>query len=181
MYFIVNEKKHSIWKETIFQKRNKHHLYHLSEGMAFSLTWIKEDILAVGQMIQSQQDLNNLYSQGIRAIINLREPDYSDRINLPDLPIYHIPIKDMQTPTRTQVTEFLTTVQYHFERGEPVYVHCTAGCGRTGTMVSIWLISLREYDTIDETIGKLRELRPCSIETDKQMAFVQEIGSRFIG
>ena len=148
--------------------------------MSFALTWVEPDILAVGQVPMSDRDLTTLYKEGIRAVVNLRVPPYPQDWTNPGLKITHIPVEDMSIPTENQVTEFLITVQYHFERGEPVYLHCTAGCGRSGVMVALWLASLQKFDTATEIIEYIRSIRPCFIETEEQEKFVKEEAKEFL-
>jgi protein-tyrosine phosphatase len=51
-----------------------------------------------------------------------------------------LPVRDFSTPTREQITEALDLIDAELERGGVVYVHCWAGCGRTGVVVGCWLV-----------------------------------------
>ncbi|MHA2502019.1 MAG: protein-tyrosine phosphatase family protein [Candidatus Kariarchaeaceae archaeon] len=141
-----------------------------------SKEWIKEGILAVGPSLK-YLSTDQIDTFDIPIIINLEE---EVRYVVPDnVELIHLPIKDYSVPDSDTVTKFLIAVQHHYERGQAVYVHCTAGCGRSGTMVAIWLASLMEWDDFDSLLGHLRELRPCAIETDEQMTFVQQYFENF--
>lgn len=137
-----------------------------------------ENILAVGPS-PSLIDNNMVLNSGIKAIINLQDKMHYDKEGLQGILVHHIPVEDFSIPTDDHVTKFLVTVQHHFERGESVYVHCTAGCGRSGTMIGIWLSTIKPWPSFDTMITFLRNLRPCAIETDAQMDLVHTYFKKF--
>ena len=53
--------------------------------------------------------------------------------------VIHIPVTDMEPPTFEAVERFIDIANDVTRR--PMYVHCKAGIGRTGSMVSCWRIS----------------------------------------
>lgn len=78
----------------------------------------------------------------------------------------HLPIADMTAPTPAQQETWVGWVRERRDRGEKVGVHCTAGLGRTGTMLATWFVA--EGMGGDEAIDHVRALRPGSIETLEQ-------------
>lgn len=50
------------------------------------------------------------------------------------------PIRDFSIPTREDLTAILDEIDAEIEAGGVVYVHCWAGCGRTGVVVGCWLV-----------------------------------------
>lgn len=53
-------------------------------------------------------------------------------------------MRDGQTPTPEQVQRLLDTVS---ESSGPVFVHCGAGVGRTGTMAAAYLVRTGQEDS----------------------------------
>jgi protein-tyrosine phosphatase len=75
--------------------------------------------------------------------------------------------------------EILGTIRSSVERGDPVYVHCWGGIGRTGTVVGCWLVEAgRSRDDVFEAIKTLRantmKRRTQSPETSDQADFILE-------
>lgn len=51
-----------------------------------------------------------------------------------------MPIRDFSVPTREQLVETLDEIDAELRFDGLVYVHCWAGCGRTGVVVGSWLV-----------------------------------------
>ena len=97
-----------------------------------------------------------LVAAGVRTVVNLMEPDERDWQGRPftrydqmlvaeaarlgaTARFVRIPIRDMGIPTHDTMRDILDTIDASIESGEPVYVHCWGGYGRTGTVVGCWL------------------------------------------
>ncbi|MHA2172761.1 MAG: phosphatase domain-containing protein [Candidatus Kariarchaeaceae archaeon] len=136
-----------------------------------NFSWLKEGIMAASSKPYLPEHFVFLQEQGIKTIINLTEEAYS----VDNFTIYHIPIPDFDVPTMDQIKQFWTVSETHSKRNDPLLVHCLAGCGRTGTMLAIWLLLNKEYPTSDEAIQAIRKLRPCSIELLDQEDFIHKL------
>lgn len=119
------------------------------------------------------QDVTFLEQEGIRVLISLTEQP-ADRAVLSSHAIIqeHIPVEDFHPPTQEQMLEFVSVVETSVAAGKPVGVHCTAGLGRSGTMVAAYLVSRGASSS--EAMATIREKRPGSIETPEQEAAVAE-------
>ena len=87
----------------------------------------------------------------------------------------HFPITDFGVPTESEgalwpmlATELLGWL----DRGGRVLLHCKGGCGRSG-MVALRLMA-EAGEPPDEALLRLREVRPCAVETDEQYHWAVE-------
>lgn len=91
-----------------------------------------------------------LADQGIRTVVDLRAERLSvaERA-LPEqagLSVARMPIRDGQTPTEQEVDRFVRLVR---DADGPVYVHCGAGVGRTGSMAAAYLVHTGQATATD--------------------------------
>ena len=52
----------------------------------------------------------------------------------------NMPIRDFSVPTRDGLVVILDEIDAELDTGGLVFVHCWAGCGRTGVVVGSWLV-----------------------------------------
>ena len=104
---------------------------------------------------------------GIKTVVDLRAESYVNvdeaYLNRLGLNLVRIPIRDGQTPTDDEVAKFLAATE---SSNGPVFVHCGAGVGRTGTMVAAYLVS--EGKSPSEALRRNLSVGPPSLE---QIAF----------
>ncbi|SFM43527.1 phosphatase domain-containing putative toxin [Streptomyces sp. AMCC400023] len=85
---------------------------------------------------------------GFTTVVDLRAEKLSAaQLALPreaGLDVVRVPMRDGQTPTPEQVRRLLDTVS---ENSGPVFVHCGAGVGRTGTMAAAYLVKTGQEDS----------------------------------
>lgn len=68
-----------------------------------------------------------------------------------------VPVRDFTVPTREQIVTALDTIDEELARDGVVYVHCWAGCGRTGVVVGCWLV--RHGTPAQEALNRIAETR----------------------
>ncbi len=142
--------------------------------MAANFSFVIEGELAgmafPGRFADLHEDLTFLRRQGVGAIVSLTEYPLDQRsVEHAGFQYLHLPIPDYHPPTLGQVWTFLRFLERQRGNGA-VVVHCAAGQGRTGTMLACALV--HRGQSAEEAIRAVRRLRPPSIDTDAQEAFV---------
>lgn len=117
-----------------------------------------------------------LHAVGIRVVASLLEsPQPVSVIEGAGLLGLNFPIGDFGTPRDPQAFgRFVDAVHAHIEAGRPALVHCYAGIGRAGMFVASYLARHGGL-TAEEAVGRVRALRPGSIETPGQVQIVQMV------
>lgn len=112
-------------------------------------TWIEPGKVLAGRHPcawspeEAEAEIRSVLDQGVTLILDLTEDGeltpYSAHV--PEgVQHVRIPVRDFTVPTREQITRALDTIDAELARGGVVYVHCWAGCGRTGVVVGCWLV-----------------------------------------
>jgi len=125
----------------------------------------------------SESDFDFLKNKGIKAIVNLTKelPRYKSEYNYGNFDLINIRVKDFSIPSEDQIKEIWKLYRDKIDKGEKLVFHCLGGCGRTGTILAILLILHDSAITADQAISTIRDLQPCSFETDEQTDFVHQI------
>jgi len=105
--------------------------------------------------------------KGVTAVIRLNEPNTYNAQVFKDAGIEHFDLyfDDCTVPPVHIVQKFLQIVE---TTEGLVAVHCTAGLGRTGTLIALWM--MKHYGThAAETMAWLRIVRPGSVIGPQQL------------
>jgi len=123
-----------------------------------------------GEVEQRLKALNGL---GVGAVVSLTEVGLPEEaVRHVGLVYLHLPMPDMEAPSQESIRRFVRFVEECNARGIGVAVHCGAGLGRTGTMLAAYLVSRRH--SAEDSIDRVRQIRPGSIETRSQEDAVRQ-------
>jgi ADP-ribosyl-[dinitrogen reductase] hydrolase len=151
--------------------------------------WVVPDMVLAGEHPcdrprEKARSLKRLLAAGIECFVDLTQPTELAGYEA-DLPkgieYLRFPIRDHDVPAqRKQMTDVLDSIRRAGRAGRPVYVHCRAGIGRTGTVMGCLLVERGLSG--DEAVNELNRLWQKSErskswsfvpETDAQLKFIQ--------
>lgn len=158
--------------------------------------WVEEDRFLAGEYPASydpenaRRRLEKFLESGIRTFINLTqpheipsyEPILKDLSRIYDLQLAHLrfPIRDHGVPPSQVMTDILDAVDESIQNGNPAYIHCWGGVGRTGMAVACYFIRRGlEPEQALLRVASLYKTRPqtyflpTSPETQEQFEFVR--------
>jgi atypical dual specificity phosphatase len=116
------------------------------------------------------EDLQELKQLGIKSVVSLtHDPLHADALRQYGFHALHLPIPDMTPPSYEQILRFVNFIDGRIEYGG-IVVHCTAGIGRTGTMLAGYLVW--QGTAPEQAIEEIRRYRSGSIETSEQEAVI---------
>jgi protein-tyrosine phosphatase len=129
-------------------------------------TWIEEGRLLAGRhpcawsAEDAEAEIRGVLQHGVTLILDLTEEGeltpYSAHV--PEgVRQVRLAVRDFSVPTRGQIVQALDTIDAELERGGVVYVHCWAGCGRTGVVVGCWLV--RHGTPPQQALARVAETR----------------------
>lgn len=140
-------------------------------------SWIEKPLLAALAQPDDRAQFEWLRRQGIELLLTLTEdPPRRDWVNDAGLMLVHVPVVDMEAPAQDQLDRCVSTIQRAHDSNLGVAVHCTAGLGRTGTVLACYFVT--KGMTAKNAIARVRRLRPKSIETDEQAEAVAAFARR---
>jgi atypical dual specificity phosphatase len=134
-------------------------------------TWLEEHRLLGCAYPRRETALAGLARQGISVLVNLHERAHDPvRLARHGLTEIHLPVADFTAPSLEQLARGVEAISSAIADGKRVAVHCGGGIGRTGTLLACYLV--QRGLPADAAIGRVRALRPGSIETGQQLGAV---------
>jgi protein-tyrosine phosphatase len=119
-------------------------------------------------------EVRDLANAGVTLFLDLtRSGELEPYASLVEEPARYLnrPIRDFSIPTRAELVATLDEIDAEIEAGGTVYVHCWAGCGRTGVVVGSWLV--RHGVAPEEALRRIAEARGLGCpQTLEQRVFV---------
>ncbi|MHA1330555.1 MAG: phosphatase domain-containing putative toxin [Candidatus Hodarchaeales archaeon] len=141
------------------------------------LYWIDKNRFAGS----SELIIENLaFLQDIRwgGIVSLQEEEALSKevADILGVPFLHQPIPDFHVPSEDDIERIICFFNEHcLSSKKPLLVHCTAGLGRTGTVLASLLVKMDGIAPA-EAIKRIREVNPLAIETQEQEEFIYQLG-----
>jgi protein-tyrosine phosphatase len=89
------------------------------------------------------EEVRTLLAHGVTLFVDLTqegELEPYEHLVPADVRYVRMPIRDFSVPERDGLTTILDVIDSEIRAGGLVYVHCWAGCGRTGVVVGSWLV-----------------------------------------
>jgi len=149
------------------------------------IDWIELGVLAASGIPVGQKDIESLHEQGIRAIVTLTEQPLTiqkevtaELLNNLDITCLHVPIMDQHPPNIIQVQQLTQFVNEMKAEGRPVFLHCYAGVGRTGTMLHAYFLA--RGLSLEEAKSKVKSGRMMSqfiMLADSQQRFLEKLAA----
>lgn len=132
--------------------------------------WVEPRKLAASGYPASRSQVEWLVKNGIKAILTLTEqPLPDDYVEGFDLTTGHVPMRDHGPPSVVSMQKGVDFIEAQLKEGKPVVVHCLAGEGRTGCVLSAYLIA-SERMSGDEAMSTLRKLKDSFVEAQQEKA-----------
>ncbi len=148
------------------------------EGLSMGgFSWVVDGKLAgmpmLGRLQALALDIAFLDQQSVDLLVSLTiEAVPKSTLAARGIDALHLPVRDFTAPTQEQMLVFVREVAARHAVGESVGVHCTAGLGRSGTMLAAYFVSTGM--NAEQAIAHIRELRPGSVETKSQEDAIAE-------
>lgn len=141
----------------------------------FEFYWLRKDILAGSSRPYSTENIDFIVKQGVKRIISISEPD---RVILlaKDFPVEVIPFEfeDFGIPSSNQLKEFFSIIENSISEKKPVLIHCAMGCGRTGLLLTTFLMKFENKDW-KSALTDVRMYRPCAVESSSQLSYLESL------
>jgi len=88
--------------------------------------------------------------------------------------VFYSPIKDFSVPPLEELIEIAKWIEKKAKNGKKVLVHCLSGKGRSGTIVTAYLM-YSEGLSLRDALARVRSLKPSAVETEEQIGILKDL------
>ena len=180
---VKNKTSKSIVKSLVSKKKQR----FAYDGFDLDLTYITKNIIAMGYPSTSLEGLYRNPLEDVQKFFNTRHPNHYKIYNLceekdyPDNLFFkkaYFPFKDHEAPPLNLMRPFCEDAKKFLDEDEKnvIAVHCKAGKGRTGTLISCLLLYMNVFNTVDECLlyyGLMRVANAKGVTIPSQIRYVQ--------
>ena len=138
----------------------------------YPLKWITQQV-AIGYAPHSQADIDTAKALGIDAVLNLCAECYDlhEIEAAAGLEVHWLPVSDEDAPAPDAAQIALEWLDSMLAQNKKVLVHCRFGIGRTGTLVTAWL--LKQGYALDDALEMLSHT-PAEPKSRRQWDFLKD-------
>jgi atypical dual specificity phosphatase len=134
-----------------------------------NFSWVIPSRLAGSGLIKTHNEFEWVVKQGIKSIVTIREIplprkyfESSKKEKSEDKEIFidylHIKVDDHDAPDLDVLIKTIDYMDQRIEHNKPVLIHCNGGHGRTGVLVTVYLMK-SEKIPMDAALKKVLQLR----------------------
>ncbi len=146
--------------------------------------WVIKNEIGGSHIPYTLDELKEWKSQGVKRVLVLPEEweieevwgsaeYYFSLLREMGFDYLHVPVPDNYPPTEEQMEE----IYRWLNRGKGNLVHCVGGIGRTGTVISAYLILKLGLDA-QEAVEEVRRYRPNAVQSLQQFQFLLRLSER---
>ncbi len=128
-----------------------------------------------GIVRETEEDMAALRAVGVTHLIALTEYPFDDNEAAAyGMRCTHSPMPDMHPPTEEQAWMLCKLIDQLINAGEVIAVHCRAGLGRTGTVLTAyWLWRAHGQLSALKALEDMRRIEPLWVQSPRQVAFLE--------
>jgi atypical dual specificity phosphatase len=152
-------------------------MYYPYSRSKFEFYWIIENEIAGSSLPHDKTHIDLLIKKNVKVVVSLTYgTEVANLLWGSNIRHIHLPITDFGVPDKETIDEFTTISRTAKEMKHPILVHCFAGCGRTGVMLAVYLMTFYDYK-YENALKKIRSVRECAIESKNQHEFLKKMKS----